>query len=133
MSLLPYIFNELDDALNRPFKKPYTTFTRPRCDIIENDTSYTIIVDVPGCKKENLKVMVENKTLKVMGKRENDYKQDNQSYYYSERSYGEFQRSFSLPDGIDDDGVSAQHDNGVLTITIPKKNPKANNKAITIE
>ncbi len=97
----------------------------PRMDLIEEKDVYTIRMDVPGIDKDNLQVKVDGDVLIVSGKRKEARKETGEGgtrrIIHAERSYGEFRRGFSLPDGIDGKNVKATCKDGVLVITLPKK------------
>ena len=96
----------------------------PVCDMVEKDTHYLYSFDLPGVDKKNLKVEVHNATLKVSGERKSEHNES----AYSEKSYGRFERSISLPHGIKEDSVYAHHENGVLTVAIAKSSANGSKK-----
>lgn len=93
----------------------------PACEIAESDEHYYMSVDLPGMKKEEIKIEIANKLLTISGerKRENmaDKKMKVQRY---EKSYGSFKRAFSLPTGVDESKIEAIYENGVLELCLPK-------------
>jgi HSP20 family protein len=94
---------------------------RPTCDVRETDQSFLIHAEVPGAKKEDIKLELDGNTLRISGEVKEEKVSKTDTYYHSERSYGNFTRSFALPDNADLDKVKAEHLNGVLTVTVPKK------------
>ncbi len=92
----------------------------PRVNTREGDDAYYIEVDLPGVKKEDININVDNDTLTISGERKvsDEHKDDN--FYKIESVYGKFERSFSLPEDVDTDKIEAEHKNGVLEIKIPK-------------
>lgn len=95
----------------------------PRVDIVEKEDSYILYGEFPGMKKEDIKINVnEENVLRIKGKKS---KSDSEgvTYLRTERFYGEFERSFSLSDNIDFDKISAKYEDGVLELTIGKKEP----------
>jgi HSP20 family protein len=92
----------------------------PPVDIQETDDAYQIQAELPGMKKEDIQITLENNILRVSGERkwEKDVKKEN--YHRIERSYGTFTRSFALPNQVSADKVQAKFDSGVLSITVPK-------------
>jgi HSP20 family protein len=92
----------------------------PPVDIQETDEAYRIHAELPGLKKDDVQITLENNVLRVSGERkfEKDVKQD--SYHRIERVYGTFARSFALPHQVSSDKVEAKFDNGVLSIVVPK-------------
>ena len=110
------------DTLDRflsegPSARPWA----PSVDIAEDESALTLVADIPGIKLEEIDLKIENGTLTFSGKREFEQKDEKGGYHRIERSYGAFQRAFSLPDTVDVDKVSAAYDNGVLKVTLPKK------------
>jgi len=86
---------------------------------------------MPGIEEKNLDVKLTNNRLTVSGKRETEKTEQNETYYATERSYGSFSRSFTLPDGLDGEKVAAELEKGVLTITVTKK-PEAAAKKVNV-
>lgn len=96
----------------------------PTADIIENDKEYLIKAELPGVKKEDVKITVENGVITLSGERkqEKESKEDNELRV--ERFYGAFSRSFVLPDDANSEGIRAESKDGVLSIHIPKTESK---------
>ena len=92
----------------------------PAVDIYEDDQSIVLSADLPDMDEKNLDIHVKDGHLTLKGERkfENEEKKDN--YHRVERSYGAFQRTFALPDTIDDENIKANYDKGVLKVTLPK-------------
>ena len=101
----------------------------PAVDVVEDENSLIFKADVPEIKPEDLEVNFENGTLTMKGKREFEKRENGQGGYHRvERNYGSFTRAFSLPETVDPEKLSADYKNGVLTVTIAKKEvakPKA--------
>ncbi len=93
----------------------------PSVDIAEDDKQIMINVDLPGIDEKDLKVEMEGNSLIISGKREQTEKEETANYIRQERWYGEFYRSFTLPESADLDKIEARYNNGILQITIPKK------------
>lgn len=91
-------------------------------DIKDEGDKYVLEADLPGFKKEDIKIDVEDDYLTITAERKSDYQEKNKkgSYVRCERSYGSYSRSFSL-DGIESDKISAKLNNGVLELTLPKQ------------
>lgn len=90
-------------------------------DVIENDDSYNIHMDLPGFEKENIDISFHQGRLTIKGQRET-IKQENENKFKSiERSSGSFCRNFSFPDIVDSDKMTATYENGVLDIRVPKQ------------
>jgi HSP20 family protein len=103
----------------------------PRFDVKETKDAYVISADLPGVKDEDLNVSLNGNLLTISGTREEEHQEAGESYYAMERSHGSFARSFTMPDGVDGDSVTADLKQGVLTLRIPKK-PEAQPKRIAI-
>lgn len=111
--------NELD-AFFDDFFSPVSvrTVKYPPVDIEECPEAYTIKAEVPGFDEEHISIFVEKHVLHIKGeaaKNENNYK-----YLLRERQARAFERRFTLPEGVNEEGVSASYDKGVLTVTVPK-------------
>lgn len=97
--------------------KPWT----PPVDISETKDELVLKADAPDLKPEDIEVSFENGTLTLKGKREFEKKEEGKGYHRIERSYGSFVRAFTLPDTVDPEKLVAAYNNGVLTVTIGKK------------
>ena len=103
----------------------------PPVDISEDDKEYLVKAELPELKKEEVKVSVENGQLTISGERKTEKEEKGKKYHRIERSYGSFIRSFTLPDAVNSDKVSAEFKDGLLTVHLPK-DEKAKPKAIEI-
>lgn len=94
----------------------------PAVDVREDNNNLFLDVELPGIKPENVDISVDNGVLTISGEKstENTENKEDQRFHTVERTYGSFFRSFQLPQGIDENQISANFDNGVLTIDIPK-------------
>jgi HSP20 family protein len=92
----------------------------PAVDVSEDDKAYKITAELPGLDEKNIDVSVSGDILVVKGEKQQEKEEKDKNYYMSERSYGSFQRSFRLPDGVDQDKIAAEFSKGVLTVTLPK-------------
>lgn len=90
----------------------------PPVDINESDDEYLITVEIPQVEKDDIKVQVQNGMLNIMGERR--YENEDKKAHRIERFYGSFQRSFTLPDNVKEEGIHADHKNGVLYLGLPK-------------
>ncbi len=104
----------------------------PPVDITESENEYVIKADIPGMKKEDIKISLENNTLSITGERKEEKEEKNKNYIKKEKSYGSFMRSFALPHTVDAKGIKATYKEGVLTVTVPKSE-EAKPKEIKIE
>ena len=92
----------------------------PVVDICEQGEDVALHAELPGVKKEDIDICVENNVLTVCGKREPSIEAKENCYVLSERNYGNFRRSFSLPNSIDSNKISANYKDGVLSLILPK-------------
>ena len=93
----------------------------PAVDIKETNDAFVLHADIPGVDPKDIEVHMENGILTIKGQRESEKKEEREGYKRVERSYGSFYRRFSLPDTANADKIGAKSKNGVLEITIPKK------------
>ena len=119
--------NRLDDLFDSMI---YKTLERnqnwtPEVSIFENDKLYTVTMDIPGVEKKDVNIEVEGSCLTVSGKRDEKNEKD-MSLYYSQTRYGNFSRTFNLPEEIGVEKISAKYKNGTLILTLPKME-KVNN------
>jgi len=93
----------------------------PAVDILETEDAITLKADVPDVDINDIDIRVENNTLTLKGHRQFEKNDNVKGWHRIERSYGEFVRSFALPNTVDTDKVGAEYKNGVLSISLPKK------------
>ena len=93
----------------------------PRVDVSETDKHFLIKAEVPGIKREDVKISIEDNILTISGERKEEKEEQGSKYYRSECCYGSFSRSFSLPQNVDEDKIEANFKDGMLTLQIPKK------------
>lgn len=96
------------------------TLAAPAVDVTEDDKAYKISAELPGMSEKDIDVSLTSDLLVIEGEKRREQEDKDKNRYVSERSYGSFVRSFSLPDGVDRDQISADFSRGVLTITLPK-------------
>jgi HSP20 family protein len=104
---------------------------QPRMDVSETDKEVRIAAELPGLDEKDVEVTVTNNILTIKGEKKVE-KEEEGDYYHSERSYGYFDRTIELPQGIDADNAKAKFKRGVLKVTIPKK-PEAQSHRRRIE
>ncbi|MBZ2179802.1 MAG: Hsp20/alpha crystallin family protein [Acidobacteria bacterium] len=90
-------------------------------DILEDENQLVLRADVPGVDLSKIDIRLENGTLTLKGQREFERKDDKTGYHRVERQYGQFARSFTMPETVDPEKVGAEYKNGVLQITLGKK------------
>lgn len=111
-----------EDAFSRMLTEPQTNRPwTPAVDIYESENELVLKADLPDVDLKDIDVRVENQTLTIAGERKFEKDDANRSYHRIERSYGSFVRSFAVPTSFDTEKISAGFRNGVLTVTLPKK------------
>ncbi|MBO8130695.1 MAG: Hsp20/alpha crystallin family protein [Candidatus Marinimicrobia bacterium] len=93
----------------------------PAVDIEEREKDYYVTVELPGVKKDDVKITIKDNMLTISGEKKSEKKEKGKDYHRSERVYGKFQRTFRLPDMVETENVQAEYKDGILHITIPKK------------
>ena len=101
-------------------------------EVKETKEGYLFKADVPGIQDKDLTISLNGNRLTVSGKRAEEKRQEHETYFSYERSYGSFTRSFTLPEGIDGENVNANLKDGVLSILVPKK-PESQPKKVAIK
>jgi HSP20 family protein len=115
-------FRLFEDAVTRLMSEPRAARPwSPAVDILETEDNLTLKADIPDVNLEDIDVRVENQTLTLRGQRKWEQEENVKGYHRIERSYGEFVRSFQVPSTVDTERVEASYKNGVLTISLPKK------------
>lgn len=111
------------DTVNRMLSDQAATSRpwAPAVDILETDNDLVLKADLPGLEMRDIDIQIENGTLTLKGERKFEKEENNKGYHRLERSYGSFVRYFTVPEAIDPEKVRADYHNGVLTITLPKK------------
>jgi len=115
-----------EDAFSRMLTEPANNRPwAPAVDIYETENELVLKADLPDVELQDIDVRVENQTLTIAGERKFEAPQqnggDNKGYHRIERSYGRFVRSFGVPQTFDTEKIAAAFKNGVLTVTLPKK------------
>lgn len=133
--------NDLRDEIDRLFDTPLAELTRasqvlsgwtPALDLSEDSDSFTVHVELPGMKKEDIDISLHDGSLSISGERKGEGKFEDAEIYRAERYVGRFQRSIHLPSPVAADRVKAQYKDGVLTITLPKTE-ESKPKQITVQ
>ena len=124
-------FSTLQDRVNRIFRESYspegpgdaltTANFAPPVDVYEDEHNITLKIDVPGIDEKGIDVSIENNTLTVRGERTLEKDEKAENFQRVERQYGSFTRSFTVPNSVDPEQVSADYNKGVLKIRIAKK------------
>jgi len=138
-------FRELEDVttrLNRIFGRSHARTGpdnemlaaadwMPSVDISETDAAYLIKGEIPGVKKEDVKVTLQDGMLTIQGERKQEKEEKNKKFHRVECSYGNFVRSFRVPDDTDESAVKAEFKDGMLNVTLPKST-KAKAKSVNV-
>src|SRR4029078_8552456 len=120
----------LQDEVNRVFSSSFNRssdneLTRgawsPNVDIYENKDQIVLEAELPGMKPDDVDISIENNVLTLHGERKFEKKDDNDNFHRVERSYGSFTRSFTLPPTVASENVDAVFDNGILRLTLAKR------------
>lgn len=129
--LLPSIFGEsLFDDFFDDFARPMRSASRyntatgiMRTDVKESDSGYELDIDLPGCKKENVKAELKNGYLTINAEtsQSNDQKDENGKYIRRERYYGTCSRSFYVGEDVKQEDIKAKFEDGILKVSVPKK------------
>src|SRR5438034_9170882 len=124
-------FSTLQDRVNRILRESYspegpgdaltTANFAPPVDVYEDEHNITLKIDVPGIDEKDIDVSIENNTLTVRGERTLEKEEKEENFQRVERQYGSFTRSFTLPNSVDPEQVSAHYNKGVLKIRVAKK------------
>lgn len=96
------------------------TVWNPSVDILETEDGYELKAEVPGLKKEDIQVSLEDGLLTIRGEKKQESETRKRNYHFVERVFGKFERSFRLPENVKGDAIQAKYDSGVLSIVIPK-------------
>lgn len=117
-----------DDFTNFGFS--FTDNFNPRIDISEDEKSLNVIAEIPGIKKDNLKITLQDNILTIEGEKKKEEEIKDKNYYRSERVFGSFKRCFTLPTEVDSEKVDAKFEDGILKVSIKKLEPKPKNEKV---
>jgi len=104
----------------------------PTCDVFEDKENLKIVLELPGVQPEDVKISLENQVLTIQGEKKQVAEDASERWHRYERSYGSFERMFTLPSTVDPEKIQAKVDNGLLTVTLPKAE-RAKPKQIQVE
>lgn len=108
-----------------PFNSPFLTEEySPKIDISEKENKVVVTAEIPGVKKEDLKLTLQDNILTIEGEKKNESVVDEKDYYRKERRFGSFKRTFTLPFEVESEKVNADFKDGVLTIKLNKVKPE---------
>jgi len=105
-----------------PFRAMSSAFgaAAPAVDVADKDKEIQVTAELPGMDEKDIEVTLSGDMLTIKGEKKEEREEKERNYYFSERRFGSFQRSFRLPEGVNPDKVEARFDKGVLTVTLPK-------------
>jgi len=121
--------SSLRDELDRLFESPGAEFARasqlwsgwtPALDVHEDKDNFVVHAELPGMKREEIEVSLHDGALSISGERKAEKKFEEAEVYRTERFFGKFQRTVTLPEAVAADRVKAQYKDGILTVTLPK-------------
>lgn len=115
-----------EDVFNERVSPFFSSIVAPdfKVDVSEDENAIFIEADMPGMKKEDVHVRMEDDVLCISAEREQSEEEKKKGFHRIERSWGSLSRSFTLGDNVDEENIDAQYDNGVLRIRVPKKEPE---------
>lgn len=125
-------FDRMFDSMMRGWPAPWHDAPRldlggfdfaPRVDTAETDAVYEVTAELPGVDEKEVKISVDDNLLCISGEKKSEREEKKKDYVMSERSYGSFKRAFTIPDNVALDKVTANFENGVLKVTLPKTSP----------
>ena len=134
LSLFNSLFDDFGDVYNLPSFSLKKAIYAPKVDVKEDDASYTLQMDLPGKTDKDVKIELDRNVLTISSEAESvneekddksDKKKDGgkEKWLIKERSYSQFSRSFTIPDDVDSNNLSANVKNGVLTVVMPRHAP----------
>ncbi len=105
----------------------------PAVDIAEDEKSYEIQLALPGMKKSDIKIDLQDRKLTISGERKQEEKKEGKNFHSIETQFGSFKRSFFLPEDVLEEGVGASYEDGLLNLVLPKKEKKATKATIEVK
>jgi HSP20 family protein len=136
--LFPSVFDDFFKPWNEWFDNGGSltrTATVPSVNVVENEQNYNVSVAAPGLKKEDFKIDLKGNMLTISSEKEEQKEEKEGKYNRKEYNYSSFSRSFTLPEDVNKDQIQAKYEDGVLNLTLPKKEEvkkKVENKQVTI-
>jgi HSP20 family protein len=127
------MFPSLFDAKENPFGIGKETMVVPEANIIENEKDYRIEIAAPGLDRKDFKVSLDNDVLTISSEKTEEKKEEVKNYRRKEFSYSAFMRSFTLPENCISEKIDAKYENGILHISLPKKEIKISKPAKEIK
>ena len=118
--------DELDEWFENPFlslgeaTQPFRSGWMPALDVYEDKDNFVLKAEMPGMRKEDIDISLHEGVVTISGERKEEEKKEESDVYRSERFFGRFQRSFTLPTPVNAEKVAASYKDGILTLTLPK-------------
>lgn len=131
-SMIPKFFNSVFNDFF-PETASDSRFFSPRVDIVEKDNQFEVHASLPGMKKEEIKIDLKKDLLTISGERKFQNEQKEAKYHLVESHYGSFSRSFNLPETVSKENIQAEFKDGILTLVLPKTEPKDNSVKIEVK
>ncbi len=129
---LSRMFNDVLGGADWGYRDGAAATWVPAVDVLEEADAIRIMAEVPGVKPEDVKISVEGNVLTIQGMKEQVAEENTERVHRYERTYGAFERTFTLPTTVDAEHIKASYDKGVLTVTLPKVE-KAKPRQIQVE
>ena len=129
---LSRMFNDVLGGADWGYRDSAAATWVPPVDVLEEADAIRIVAEVPGVKPEDVKISVEGDVLTIQGTKEQVAEENTERVHCYERTYGAFERTFTLPATVDAEHIKASYDKGVLTVTLPKAE-KAKPRQIQVE
>ena len=126
---MPMLYEGLAKTMDELFGSSFDRFDlgkfdwEPRVDVEELEDRFEVTAELPGLEKDNMDIEVRDNVLTIKGERKSTEEKNGKRYHVCERTYGSFERSFSLPENVKTDNIEAAYKDGVLKINIPKTEP----------
>lgn len=117
----PYFSELFNDFFDGMLTSDFRRTSTPAVNILESDQNFKLEVAAPGLDKNDFKINVDNDMLSISAEKKSEAHENNKSYTRKEFSYMSFKRSFNLPDLVDVENIQANYENGIMNITLPKK------------
>ncbi len=132
-SILDTFFGNLQNQLTIPAGWDDVKLLSPAVDIVENEKCFRLEIELPGMTSDDVDISVDGSYITIKGEKETSKDEDEENYVSRERFYGHYRRTFAIPDNADADNITANFENGVLTLEIPKnEEARKHNRKIEI-
>ena len=119
----PDIWNQFWGPV-RQFGRQVADLFSPSSEASSSDDAYEISVELPGVSDADINIEAHDRRLTISGSKQSKREETGKHYYFSERVYGSFQRAFQLPEDADVEGIRASHEDGLLTVRVPRRSPQ---------